>query len=132
MLEISARLRYGPALDRLADCCRRGVGVEKDYARAMQLYDQAIAQENVESLGNKGVMLMNGEGVAESETQAVKLFEDGAVQGDPWCMYLYGAALWHGTGIAKDRTRADDFLKRAAGRGIEPARKFLLHVAPSG
>ena len=132
MLEISARLRYGPALDRLADCYRRGVGVEKDYARAMQLYDQAIAQENTESLGNKGVMLMNGEGVAKSETQAVKLFEDGALQGNPWCMYLYGVALWHGTGIAKDRTRADDFLKRAAGRGIEPARKFLLHVAPSG
>jgi len=116
---------YPVAMDRLADCYRRGIGIIPNFEKAHAWYDRAIEAGHVPSLGNKGVMHMLGEGVAVDKAAAVGLFQRGSEAGDPWCMYLYARALWHGEGIPANQETAAQWMKKAAGLGQSDAAEFL-------
>ena len=59
-----------------------GEGVPKDPAKAVELFQKAAEQGNVDAQNNLGVMYYAGEGVPRDETKAKEWFKKAAAQGN--------------------------------------------------
>lgn len=59
-----------------------GEGVEKDYSRAVELFQKAAEQGHLKAQTNLGVMYYKGEGVSADLIEARKWFQKAAQQGD--------------------------------------------------
>jgi TPR repeat protein len=83
------------AMDQLATCYHKGIGVGRDDREAIRLYRAAAKLNYLNSAGNLGVLYLTsdetdlGKDEAARTQRALGLFRDGAKQNNAFCMYLY-------------------------------------------
>lgn len=106
---------------------QNGDGVQKDSAKAAELFQKAAAQGDAQSQFFLGSLYAIGEGVPKSSTKAVELFGQSAAQGFAPAQYYLGAMYGKGEGVQKDDSKAVELYMQAASQGLAGA-QFTLGV----
>ena len=75
---------HAPAQFHLGDMYRRGLGVDRDYAKAVEWYQKAADQEYAPAQYSLGFMYLNGLGVDQGYAKAVEWYQKAADQGYAW------------------------------------------------
>jgi TPR repeat protein/Leucine-rich repeat (LRR) protein len=101
----------------LGVCYEHGTGVEKNQARAAELYAKAAEQGDARALSNLGVCYGNGTGVEKDEARAAELYAKAAEQGDARGQCYLGVCYEHGKGVEKDEAKAVKLYAKAAEQG---------------
>ncbi len=102
----------------LAKLYEKGIGVEVDEVRALELFQAAAAQDLPEALNDLGFMHYHGAlGLPRSLEQALKYFERAADQRDPEAQFNFAALI-------------DD--KLVPSKGPEDAGRYLYAALRSG
>jgi TPR repeat protein len=95
-----------------------GVGLDKNYAKAVGFFKKSAKNHNAIALSYLGHAYFHGNGVKRSYAIAIKWFKksNNAVSK----RYL-GIMLYHGFGVAQDRKKAFEFYRKSATHGDEEA-----------
>jgi TPR repeat protein len=92
----------------------RGIGVQKDEAKAMDYLRRASDAGNVHGQLGLGYMYLKGVNVEKDASKAVQLFERAAKQGSIDAQYNLGLAYARGDGATKDLVKSGEWFKKAA------------------
>jgi hypothetical protein len=104
---------------------RKGQGVTKDDAQAVQWYRKAADQGHETAQFYLGYMYNNGQGVAKDDAQAVQWFRKAADQGHAAAQFNLGIMYGNGQGVAKDAAQAAQLYRKAAEQGHASAQNSL-------
>lgn len=74
----------------LGNCYLEGIGVEKDYRKALEWYDRAARKGYANALHNLGMMYARGWGVSPSDSIAYLYFRQAAEKGFYLSEYMIG------------------------------------------
>ncbi len=102
-----------------------GVGVDKDYEKAIYWYQQAAGQELADAQYNIGICYLNGFGVGTDYEQAAYWFQKAADQEHTIAEYNMGYFCENGMGVAQDYERAAYWYRKAAEKGYAEAQTNL-------
>jgi TPR repeat protein len=103
----------------------RGIGVEKDYATALQWLQRAAAQDTPRALFYMGVMYERGYGVPRDYTTALGWYRRAAAKNLPQAEIAVARFYAEGLGIERDPAQRVTWLMRAANHG-GPQAEFIL------
>ena len=67
----------------LGDMYYFGYSVERNYQKAMELFQKSAMQKNTSALNNVGIMYQYGLGVEKDNEKALEYFEKSALQKNP-------------------------------------------------
>lgn len=113
---------FGSAKVRLYDCYINGESVEQDRDKAFQYLDDAIAENYLPAVREKGYLYYFGDkGIEKNQSEAVRLWEIAANQGDGSATYLLGLCYEDGSGVDSDYEKAREYFKLAMERGSADA-----------
>jgi TPR repeat protein len=102
-----------------------GLGVDKDYAKAVEWYQKAADQGLAVAQFNLGTMYENGRGVAKDYTKAFEWYEKAADQGYAKAQFNLGWMYQNGLGVDKDYAKAFEWYGKAADQGYANAQYSL-------
>jgi len=102
-----------------------GIGVPKDLAKAVELYQKSANQGNADAQSNLGFAYANGMGVPKDFAKAVELYQKAADQGNALGQNNLGIAYANGTGVPKDIAKAVDLFRKSADQGYADAQNNL-------
>ncbi|GEM_PF-4833454 len=105
------------ALFREAHRLYLGKGVQRDYARAYELYARAARQGYAPAQYMAGVCREYGQGTAKDLDKAYRYYLLGAKQGYARAEIKVGLFYWHGRGRPKDYAEAVKWFSLAARQG---------------
>ena len=92
--------------------------VEKNYARALELYQRLAAAGHAGAMGSLGFMYKNGEGVAKDYASAIRWLEKAGAAGDRdgygWISLLYEQG---GPGLEQNYASAKRWYEKQAAAG---------------
>ena len=91
--------------------------MEKDPARAAELYAKAAEQDYPDGVRALGVCYENGTGVDKDPKRAVELYRRAIDLGDTFAAYCLGNMLYSGQDIPRDYTQALALYEKAAADG---------------
>ncbi len=128
-LEQAAKSRVGHAIDRLANLCLRGVGVEYQPERALELLRQLADAGFQHPAWEVGYLASTLDEVLDAQASATA-FARACALGSALAYYSLGLRFAHGTGMQQDLAFARALLLFAAEAGIEDARKVADELAP--
>ena len=83
-----------------------GDGVTRDFAKAAQLYKDAISQGYERAYGLLGRLYWEGWGVEQDDQEAFRLYRLGLAVGDQWAQYFMGRLYLDGDRVDADRSEA--------------------------
>ncbi len=114
------------AMYSLAQLYENGRGVEKDDAKAQELYKQAesqITQYSEEEMPSNwlrvlGMLYVNGYGVEQDAEKGVELLTAAAEQEDWYAAAELGKCYYNGQGVEQDYGKAFEYNTLAADHGI--------------
>lgn len=107
----AARMEYAYALGN-------GRGVEKDPARALEIFEKLGAEGRTDAQVALGRALRFGWwGQTKDETRAAELFKQAMDAGDVNGRLQYASALINGLGVAKDEARGAELLRASVDNG---------------
>lgn len=109
-----------------------GIGVPRDYARAIALYRDADRAGDVRATVNLGVMEVQGRGSAVSPSSAFSLFAKAAKAGSANGHYNLGLAYDAGVGKSPDPVAAAYEYRMAAEMGHSAAQRRLAEMLQYG
>lgn len=112
------------AVVNLAGIYRRGLGVPRDYAKAMELYKKAAPADPLAEY-SVGMMHYRGQGVKEDPAEAVKWFDKAAGRGLPQAMLAMGVAYEKGKGVPGEQASAAKWYRMAAAKNYALAELYL-------
>ncbi|HEY6983578.1 tetratricopeptide repeat protein [Reyranella sp.] len=93
-------------------------GIERDDARAAQLFERAATAGLYRAQLNLGILYLRGQGVPRDLVRARGWLEKAATSNDPYALYALARALERGERAAQpDPVRAADLYRRAAEKG---------------
>ena len=92
----AAGLDHADAAFRLGALYQEGLGVEQDYARAVEWYRRAAAEGNESAWFNLGHMHAKGQGVKKDAAEAVRWYERAARNDNAYAQYALGMLHFHG------------------------------------
>src|SRR5450830_495674 len=103
---------------------------ERNYPRAVELWQQAANEDHCKAMMNLAGVLINGDGfapytVAADAERAVRIVERGMLLGIPAAFDLMGIYHQHGAGVTGDASRAYAFFELAADMGNPGSQTFL-------
>jgi TPR repeat protein len=111
-----------------ADRCRRlaatyalGQGVERDEARATDLYEKACAMNDAAACVFAGQMNEYAHGVPKDDAKAARFYERACDLKWPAGCYNLGIMFERGRGVPQDRARAGDLYQVACTAGSKTA-----------
>lgn len=117
------------AFDRLGECYSYGWGVEKDSAKAMELYLTGVDKGNVEcvdSLANLFEALYEKDEVGKEDQSKVLLSLKRLAESDcSLACYYLGRFYENGLGVDRDIEKAKELYQKAADAGDEDAKDAL-------
>jgi TPR repeat protein len=96
-----------------------------DFATALEWYEKAAAQGDVQSQSHLGWLYFYGLGVPQDYAQAREWYEKAAAQGDTSAATNVGIMYQEGYGVPQDYLTALFWLRRAADHGIAMAQGKL-------
>ena len=102
-----------------------GLGVPRDYTKAVEYLRKATTQNYVPALMALGDCYAHGEGVRQSDIEAVHCYYRAAVRGDPAAEYCVGYAYANGKGALRDINLALSWWQKAAEQGQVYAQSAL-------
>jgi TPR repeat protein len=105
-----------------------GVGVEIDYAQAINAFEQAAGQGSDKAAYKLGVIYYEGTGVRADPRTAFKWFGQAAHHGLPAAQYYYGKLYAEGKGTSRNNKLALEWLSKAVDSGFEQARGEMINV----
>ena len=105
-----------------------GMGVARNYAKALKWYRMAGDHGYAAAQNNLGHMYKNGEGVPQDHAEAAKWYRKAAEQGDAQAQSNLGVAYFKGRGVPQDYAEAVKWTRKAAEQGLTIA-QFNLGVA---
>ena len=100
-------------------------GVNKNYVKAVRLYNKAAAQGYAPSESNLGWAYFSGKGVQQNYSKAVYWYKKAALQGYIQAEINLGAAYNHGKGVKINYSKAVYWFKMASHKEIKIAGTFL-------
>lgn len=92
-----------------------GTGVSKDFARAAQYYQQALAapiEEKVNPANRLGMFYYDGRGIEQDYAKSFQLLKWAENNGGPVMLYYLGACYANGQGTQQDYATAISYLER--------------------
>jgi len=98
---------------------------QRDYVKAVQLWQQAAEKNHWKALLNLANAYAHGEGVARDTEHAVLIVESAMKLGIPAAFDLMGTYHMHGIGVKQDVSRAYAFWELAVEMGSPSAMAFL-------
>lgn len=112
----------------------KGDGVEKDEARALELYEKACSGGNAWACASAGRAYELGSGVAKDLARAAVAYEKACSAGDARGCTNLGLVHEYGKGVPKDPAKAAPLYEKAcaADHGLGCARAGYLHLEGSG
>jgi TPR repeat protein len=92
----------------------KGLGVEQNYSKAKDLYEQAAELGNSKALNNLGLLYHYSLGVEKNYTKAKELYEKAAELGNSNALNNLGVLYNNGLGVEKNYTKAKELYEKAA------------------
>ena len=106
----------------LAQLYERGIGVDQDVAKALELYEQSASADFADALNDLGFLNFNGAmGLAPNKKRALDFFEKAADRRHPPAMYNFAAMIDEGLVTGKTPQDAAGYLYGALRGGEEQA-----------
>ncbi|GLQ06546.1 tetratricopeptide repeat protein [Sneathiella chinensis] len=116
-----ARNNDPAAMRNVGHLYRRGLGVPKDPAAAVNWYRKAADLGFARAQANLATMYLKGEGVDQDDAQAFEWFEKAARTGHVISQYNLGLMYEYGKGVEKDQPKALGWYNMAAKAGHQPS-----------
>lgn len=110
----------------------RAYQANKDYAKALELYQKASDQKYGISWVGLGTLYGNGQGVARDYKEAVKWFRLAADQGNARGQVFLADHYRNGHGVAQDYKEAAKWYRLAADQGNISGQIYLAHMYSGG
>lgn len=120
-----AQKGYAPAQNILGLCYLKGIGVEKDAHKAVELFQQADKQKYLDAQNNLGFCYQQGSGVKKNDRTAFECFRLAAAQGYAPAQNNLGSFYSKGIHVKKDAKQAVQWYRQAAKQGYAPAENNL-------
>jgi len=120
------------AMVLVGDCYEEGVGVPRDYGKAMRWYRKAADAGNASAMRDIGGLYLGGLGVSQDYTEAMKWFRKAADAGDTDAMCLIGVLYQNGWGVSQDYTEAKKWYRKAADAGNAAAMRNIGWLYQNG
>ncbi|MCQ2191262.1 MAG: sel1 repeat family protein [Paludibacteraceae bacterium] len=111
----------------VAICYIRGVGVEKDECKGLQMLSKIAKVGNARAQRNLGVCYNYGYGVVKDESKAVEWYEKSAEQGNADAQRALGNCYYNGSGVVKDESKAVEWYEKSAEQGNADAQYNLVN-----
>lgn len=116
-IEKAANQNHVNALNKLAWCYYDGIGVRRDYEKALETHKKAAELGNVKSMNSVGYMYQFGEGTVRDYEEAAKWYRKAAEHGNPIGYNNLGTLYKDGEGVAKDLAKAFELYSKSAEMG---------------
>jgi TPR repeat protein len=115
----------------------KGIGVNKDYAKAAQYFRLAADQGYADAEVTLGSLYGRGQGVPINLTNAVLWYRKAAEQGDALAQYVVGNFYYTGRGVTNDFDEAIAWWQKAGAQNQMDAETalgqlYLIPAAPYG
>lgn len=123
---------HGQTTLKLAKKYLIGKGVPKDYAKAVELLNQAANEGNVEAIADLGSIYYLGTVAPKNLDKAFKLTNTAAALGYPPAFYTLGEMYRRGEGVQKNKSEAVALFLRAISKGNVYALKSIGHMYRDG
>lgn len=107
-------------------------GAEKNYDKALELFEKAAAGGNAPAMVNIGVMYGKGVGVEQDYAKALEWFEKAADLGSSNAMFDIGTLYVNGQGVETDYDEALKWFEMAAEFGEERAVEYISILRDQG
>ncbi|RNB92498.1 sel1 repeat family protein [Brevibacillus fluminis] len=104
---------------------REGWGVKRDYAKAIELFEQSGDDH---ALSNLGYMYQTGQGVKQDSEKAYFYYIQAAEKGDNNAQYNIAMVFLSGQGMERNLDLAEHYLKAATAQGNEEAAVILTEL----
>lgn len=124
-LEQKAAQNDAAAMTALGRKYAWGNGAPKDTAKALGLYQRAIALGNIDAKWNLGFMYDKGNGVPKDTSKAMALYQEAAAQGNAYAQVMLGGMYSQGDGVPKNDATAVAWYQLAAAQGNASAQGDL-------
>ncbi|WP_209000976.1 caspase family protein [Stappia sp. BW2] len=119
-LEKAAEAGDPEAMFELARMYERGIGVEQDVDKALELFRQSADEGFADAINDLGFLYYQGGlGIARDPKKAIELFGQAADQRHPEAMFNYAALIDDGVVDGKQPDDAAEYLYRALRSGNE-------------
>ncbi len=109
----------------LGKLCLSGEVVEKDAARAVELFISSAGQGNGYAAYRLGRLYLSGEDIPKDEKEAVRWLAFSAGKGNQYAQYALGKLYLSGEDISKNVEKAVCWLEQSAGQGNQYAQYAL-------
>lgn len=106
---------------RLGNRYKKGIGLEKNYEKAVYWYRKAAEQGFAVAQNNLAVMYEQGLGVPKDDFQAAKWYRRAAEGNDAMAQHSLGIIYRDGRGISRDPVQAAKWIRKAAVQGHHSA-----------
>ncbi len=116
-VQVRAAKGLASAQINLGTMYERGLAVDQDYGKAVDLYRKAADQGNAVAQCNLGVCYEHSNGVKKDPTEAAKWFRKAADQEYTDAQYNLGVCYQNGNGVKQDPTEAVKWFRKAADLG---------------
>jgi hypothetical protein len=120
------------AMRNAAHLLRKGLGVERNPGRALDLYTEAARKGLVLAMANVAEMHLNGEGTLKDPEEAARWYAMAANGGLSLAMMRLGELYEQGLGVKQDKAKAQEWYARAARNGYQPALAKVVGAAAHG
>ena len=112
---------YVPAINNLGATYQVGIGVAKDYEKAIGWYEKAASQGFVPSMAVLGWMHHTGLGTPKDHEKALGWYRKAAAGGSASAMHNIGFAYHNGWSVEQDPDQAAIWFRKAADKGFGQA-----------
>ena len=121
------------AMTMLGELYANGLGVKRDYAKAIEWYKKAVAGGDAEAMLALAMMrLGNYGGAAADQQEAAKLLASAAKLGEPKAAYNLALIYLGGQALPQDLKRAAELMRQAADAGNAEAQYALATFYKEG
>ena len=110
----------------------QGVGIARNYTKALEWYEKAAKAGQAEGYYNAGVCYEIGMGATADTAKALQNYQQAADMGLALAMYKLSSIFISGTGAARDASRGITYLEKAMDAGFAAAANDLGAMYLSG
>ena len=113
------------AMNEIGYMYQEGMGVEQDYAKALEWLEKAADLGNSSAMNNIGYSYYYGNGIEQDYAKALEWLEKAADLGNSSAMDWIGSIYREGLGVEQDYTKALEWYEKAADLGNSNAMTWI-------